>query len=597
MRVAWNELNRLGGSPHLENGALYVGSVKLNDNNQLVDHVADLVGGTATVFQGDTRVATNLKNPDGSRAVGTRLTRNAAHASVLAGKRPFRGTVDVLGRSYITGYDPLLDARGEVIGILYVGLPFDEFSQASDTIKVAILLVALVAGSLTLVLSSVATRKTVTTPLSRIGKAMQDLSDGRLETEIPGLERADEIGTMARTVQVFKGQALEKARLETQRENEEAMKARRQEALEQLTREFQRDVGEIVGTVEHSAQDLRSVAETMSMVAENTLEQSEIVAASAQQAAANVQTVAAAAEELSAAEQDIARSITHSSRIASGAATEARRITGVVGGLAEAVNRIGTVVGLIETIATQTNLLALNATIEAARAGDAGKGFAVVAGEVKGLAGQTARATGDIAPQITAVQDATREAVAAINAIARTIADINETASTIAAAVEQQTAATAEIARNVDEAARGTHEVTESITRVREAAGRTGATVGQVVDTATLLIARATGLATEVNDFLSGIDRAGDRRRHRRMPLTLPVELDTPSGRARARTLDVSVGGAMLDRDIGARPGDPVGVTIDTWPRIQGQVAGLHDGKSRLVFGPDAKAVLEKRLA
>jgi len=503
----------------------------------------------------------------------------------------------VAGRPVAALLAPVLDYRGApaaVVEIVMDATPYAvQYAAARNQALIVAAGVLLLGAFVALMLANGITRS-----LTGLTGAMRGLAGGDTAQSVPSLGRGDEIGEMARAVEVFKRNAIERDRLSAERQVEEDRKMRRQGALEHLTRGFQGEVGEIVQSVEQSAHQLRAVAHAMAAVAEETKGESTIVAAAAEQAAVNVQTVAAATEQLAASECEIARTITRSSEVARNAVTDAERITGIVLGLSEATARIGDVVGLIEEIAAQTNLLALNATIEAARAGDAGKGFAVVAGEVKQLASQTAKATGEIGTQIAAVQAVTRDAVTAIGEIAQTIGEIDQTATTIAAAVEEQTVATAEIARNVSEASRGTREVTSSIGRVNQAAIRTGETVAQVLETADLLITRATGLASEVSDFLSGIDQAGDRRRHRRVEMHLEASIDHDGEQHHATTLDVSLGGARLDRDIGCGVGAPVTVALSGLPPVHGQVVGVSDGQSRVMFeaDPGAERVFAQRL-
>lgn len=265
---------------------------------------------------------------------------------------------------------------------------------------------------------------------------------------------------------------------------------------------FERNVKTAVESVAGSANEMRGAADVMSNVVQETVIQSETIASNANEASSNVQTVAAATEELAASVAEIGRQATQSSTVAQAAVAQAEQTNVTVKGLAEASEKIGAVVKLINDIAGQTNLLALNATIEAARAGEAGKGFAVVASEVKNLANQTAKATEEIAGQITAIQGETHNAVAAITAITQTIGQINEIAGAIAAAVEEQGSAVHEISRNVQEAAGGTREVTNNVAALSQATGEAGNAVSQVANGAISLADQAALMRVEVEKFL-----------------------------------------------------------------------------------------------
>jgi len=422
----------------------------------------------------------------------------------------------------------------------------------SSTTSAAIAVVAVILGFA----SAFFIARGITGPVAAMTGAMGRLANKEWTTEVPALDRGDEIGQMARAVQAFKEGGIENERLQAeaekareerlkqeeeqrrlkeeaarteerrQREAEESKrKAEEEHRLEQerlkaeaeqqrkaemqaLADSFEATVKTVVQTVSSSASEMQSSSTSMSATAEETSRQATAVAAASEQASANVQTVASAAEELSSSIQEITRQVAESARLARSAVDQAKTTGQTVDGLAEAAARIGDVVKLITDIASQTNLLALNATIEAARAGEAGKGFAVVASEVKTLANQTAKATDEIAKQIGAVQGATREAVEAIQSIAKTIEQANEVSTSIASAMEEQGAATKEISRNVQQAAAGTQEVTKNIASVTQASGEVGAAATQMNGASSELAKQAETLSTEVDRFIQKVRAA-----------------------------------------------------------------------------------------
>ncbi len=343
-------------------------------------------------------------------------------------------------------------------------------------------------------------------PVVNMTSAMEKLAGGDKSVEIPAQGRTDEIGQMASAVQVFKEKMIEADRL---RAEQEEMKRRaeieKKAAMNTMADDFESSVKGIVQMVASASTELQSTAQSMSATAEETSRQAGAVAAASEQASTNVQTVASAAEELSSSIREISRQVSESARISGQAVADAGRTNDQVKALAEAAQKIGDVVKLINGIAGQTNLLALNATIEAARAGEAGKGFAVVASEVKSLANQTAKATDEISAQVTSIQGATADSVHAIQTITETIGRINEIAAAIASAVEEQGAATQEIARNVQQAAAGTNEVSSNITGVTKAATDTGAAAGQVLGASGELSTQSEALGAKVDAFIARI--------------------------------------------------------------------------------------------
>jgi methyl-accepting chemotaxis protein len=346
-------------------------------------------------------------------------------------------------------------------------------------------------------------------PIGELKSVMEAFARSDFKPMVPGIERRDEVGEMARTVEVFKTNGLEVERLKAGLEATEKRAAEQRKVdMTKLANDFEGAVGEIIETVSSASTELEASANTLSTTAARAQQQTSMVASASEEASANVQSVASATEEMASSVNEISRQVQESSRIAHEAVDQARKTNDRVGELAKAASRIGDVVELINTIAGQTNLLALNATIEAARAGEAGRGFAVVASEVKALAEQTAKATGEISMQITGIQNATQESVGAIKEIGDTIGRMSEIASTIAAAVEEQGAATQEISRNVQQAAHGTTQVSSNIGDVQRGASETGSASAQVLSAAQLLSRDSERLKAEVGRFLNSVRAA-----------------------------------------------------------------------------------------
>jgi methyl-accepting chemotaxis protein len=348
----------------------------------------------------------------------------------------------------------------------------------------------------------------ITRPVLTMTAAMTSLAEGNVGIAVPALDRDDEVGNMAKAVEIFKQNMIHADQLAAEQTAEQAKREERHRTIEGFIARFEGSVRSSLDSLASAAIEMRATSQGMSATAEQASSQATTVAAAAEQASLNVQTVAAATGQLSSSVVEIGRRVTASTRIAGQAVDEAGRTNMTVQGLSAAAQKIGEVVKLISDIASQTNLLALNATIEAARAGAAGKGFAVVASEVKSLATQTAMATEEIAAQVAAMQGATGQAVQAIQSIAGTIGSINDIAATIASAVEEQGTATQDIARNVQEAARGTGQVSSTITGVNLAAGETGAAATQVLASAQELGRQAATLRDDVDSFLANIRAA-----------------------------------------------------------------------------------------
>ena len=423
----------------------------------------------------------------------------------LQGKSGVQRTIDYRGVEILSAYVPF-----EFNGAKWALLAEKDASEAmAPIVSMRNMMVLIAGGALLLIgLFGYLVSRGISGPIARLTDTMHALAGGNNDVEVIGGERGDELGAMAKAVEVFKENAIERVRLEAEQAEAQKLREQRAATVNDLITNFDNQVNQALGVVSSAATEMQGTAQSMSQIAEATSEQSTAVAAASEQATVNVETVASAAEEMSSSVQEIARQVQESSAITTSALGETEKATTEVRGLVEASQRIGEIVNLINDIASQTNLLALNATIEAARAGEAGKGFAVVASEVKNLATQTGKATEEIAAQVTGIQQATNSAVTVIEGVNGTVGQINEIASAISAAVEEQGAATEEIARNVQEASRGTQDVNSNISKVTEGANETGAAAQQVNTASEELSQQATGLTDQVKIFLDKVRAA-----------------------------------------------------------------------------------------
>jgi methyl-accepting chemotaxis protein len=466
------------------------------------------------------------------RTVAERLSRGIADADAAQLVAQFAAAHKTMGEAYRRGLQEFKDhefdstvgdkavagidrAPTELLGkakerllALAQAHATDARAEAHRTAWLTILLLALAtaAGG---ALFMVAVQRSISNPLTRVVDALTELAAGNTAALVQGSGRGDEIGRVAKAIELLKDKMIDADRLRAEQADAEQRQLRQRQAdMHRLADSFEAAVGEIVDTVSSASGELEASAKTLTASAERAQERTTMVATASEEASTNVHSVASAAEEMTSSINEIGRQVHESARMAGEAVSQARGTTERVSELSKAAARIGDVVELINTIAGQTNLLALNATIEAARAGEAGRGFAVVASEVKALAEQTAKATGEIGEQISGIQAATQQSVGAIREISGTIEKLSEIASAIAAAVEEQGAATQEISRSVEQAAHGAQQVSSNIADVQREASETGSASSQVLSAAQTLSSDSDRLRREVEKFLGTVRAA-----------------------------------------------------------------------------------------
>jgi methyl-accepting chemotaxis protein len=439
-------------------------------------------------------------------------------------------------------------------------------------------------------------------PIAGMTAAMTQLAQGDNEVEVPSRGNTDEIGAMARAVEVFKQNAIENRRLTATTAREQAARDRRQAAMDTHTQDFGTSVSGVMASLGQSASKMQSAANEMSEAAKRTRDSSSGAVEGANASARDLNSVAVAAEQMAASISEISRQVTHVTTAVGKAVDRASETDKKVAGLSDTADRIGDVVRLITDIAGQTNLLALNATIEAARAGEAGKGFAVVASEVKTLATQTARATDQIGAQIVAIRTSTGEAVDAVRDVGLAIGQVASVATAIAAAVEQQAAATREISASVQNVTHATNTAAQAMEQVLTIAEQTDLASRSVLTAADEVGHTADTLRVEVNDFLSAMKRGDgeERRAYERIPgAGAAASLSLPGfSEVQAVVKDISRGGVALVCDRAAPAGTEAKVGLPAGANVSGRVVRSEDNLLTVAFrqDPGTLALLDRAL-
>jgi methyl-accepting chemotaxis protein len=354
--------------------------------------------------------------------------------------------------------------------------------------------------------------RSIASPLSSITSTIKRVAEGAENVEVPHIDRADEIGALARAIRIFQEAMDHNRNLNFQVSSESKAREERARHIDTSVEEFRVAIGAMLGAVAQNASDMRNTAQSITRATSDANGRAVAAAGATEQAASNVSAVASAAEELSASVEEIGRQVRQSASAVEQTGLRTEKSITEIESLAAATQRIDGVLTLIQTIAEQTNLLALNATIEAARAGEAGRGFAVVANEVKALAGQTAKATAEIAQNVGLIQASTRNAVDAVREIGGAVRDINDVTSNIAGAVGQQDAATREISVNAQSAAQGNATLVENIASLRDAIGETDTAAASVLSASSGLTSTAETLSREVEKFFANLRSGASER-------------------------------------------------------------------------------------
>lgn len=559
---------------------------------QAVDTVHEISGGAATIFLRDVRVATTIRPTDGRTLVGTSLAAGPIRTAVLGQGRTYRGIGQIAGQPYLTIYEPLLDAAGHPVGILFVGTKLAELHAVVTRLvqqSLAIgLVVILVVGGVRWLMLRASMR-----PLTQLAQAVRFIAEGQLDREVPCADRTDQLGQIGRAIEMLRARAIAARTMEQQGAIERAARNARHEAMDSMTRDFATTVSGVLAKLGLAAEEVRRAAGDMTETANRTQAGMNAAATDADLSAQNLSSVAAATDQLTANGGEIGRQVEQVSNATDTAVAQAHAAAQTVEGLDGAARQISVVVDLIRHISGQTNLLALNATIEAARAGEAGKGFAVVAGEVKLLAAQTSQATAQIGEQIKAIQDATVQAVTAVRSVSDAITAAGHAAATIAGSVAEQGSATQEIASQVQTVSLATDSATRAMREVSLQAGESELRSRSVLATADQVANVAATLRAEVNDFLNAARAGwenGDRRRYERISgAGFRARLSCSTyGRGEGQIDNISLGGILVAVEWPCDVGAEILVSL---PGVDGDVGGRIvdsvDNRLQIAFRQD----------
>jgi methyl-accepting chemotaxis protein len=483
-------------------------ALSAHELTRIVDQISEANLGTATIFRWKDdkkdfeRIATTVKKPDGSRAIGTTLGQNGAVYPYMMRKQAYRGIAMILGEPYQTGYLPIVDAEGKPVGILYIGVgKIKDLAVAGREFLRDLAIGGGLVLAIAMLLTMFATSR-VLHPLGRVADATDALASGKEDVEIPHRERQDQIGTIARAVDGFSEAVARQRHQERANQEEVERVAQRKAEMDQQVEHFRVSVRECLDQLRGGAEKLRTTSEGIRTVIDHASDRVTAGRDAADGGAAAISEVATATNQFASSITEIAARSNDAATIVRKASETGQHAEQIASELATAVGKISTAVAFISSIASQTNLLALNATIEAARAGEAGKGFAVVASEVKELSNGTSKAATEIAELVKSIEGVTASVTDATREIGDGLSAINETTLVIAAAVTEQEQVTRDIAANADSAAQRGEIIRSGFDDVQGAIDNTSDAASELDKLSRDFAASSDVLVKEIEDFL-----------------------------------------------------------------------------------------------
>nr|WP_321984742.1 cache domain-containing protein [uncultured Lichenicoccus sp.] len=595
-------LRPLGTGWQMENGALSLGGHPVNGREDIIDALRRTGGGAATLFAGDLRVASNVIAPNGHRATGTRLAPGPVHDAIFQRGETYQGVAMILGRPHLAIYEPLRDAGGKIVGILFVGMPLVElYAPITRLVRTAIwgtVILAAVAGLVSWLALHLALR-----PLVRLAVTTRALAAGNLETRVPGTVRHDQLGDLARALVALRDGAVASRMLELEATRQRnASETARIEGMRDLARQIEDEAGAAVDQVAAGMQRVSAAADDMVQSAAAVGRESEKVSTEALQMLEESQVITTAVQDLSSSMREVAVQVGSASTATAKVVSESVASSSAIQALSKTIARIGDITKLVSDIASRTNLLALNATIEAARAGEAGRGFAVVASEVKSLATQTARATDEINGQVGVIGSAMAEAINRVNGIAGMVAEVDRVAAAIAGAMERQAAAATDIAQAVSMTAHGTKTMSSRLTTASAGAVTTGARAADVLEEAAKARIAVTVLRGDLVRAIRASAPELDRRDDPRHSLSRAATLSGSglgAGAADVRLIDISISGARMAIAPELRPQGRLALLVPVLQPepLAAELVGQDGEQLRVRFVLDAAARRHLQLA